>query len=233
MRRPTVLLFDIDGTLVTTGGAGRRAMERAFEAKTGLRSATEFPFAGMTDRAIVRSGLRAASHPDDEPHIDELIDTYLGYLEEEVARATVYEVYPGVVTAVKRALDAEATAVGLGTGNVRRGARIKLGRVDLADSFAFGGFGCDDEDRATLLRIGAERGAMQLGEELAHCRVVVIGDTPRDVAAALAIGAECVGVGTGGVEPDELRELGATAAFATLDDPGALAALLVGGRAQS
>jgi phosphoglycolate phosphatase len=226
MRRPTILLFDIDGTLVTTGGAGRRAMERAFESKTGLRSATDFPFAGMTDRAIVRNGLLAASHPDDEPRIDEVIDLYLEYLEEEVDRATFYDVYPGVVTAVRRALAAEATAVGLGTGNVKRGARIKLGRVDLADSFAFGGFGCDDEDRATLLRIGAERGASRLGAEREDCRVVVIGDTPRDVAAALAIGAECIGVGTGGVDPAELRELGATASFATLDDPGALDALL-------
>ena len=118
------------------------------------------------------------------------------------------------------------TAVGLGTGNVRAGARIKLERVSLYDQFAFGGFGCDHEDRAELLRVGAERGAAALGVERGECRVVVIGDTVRDVDAALRIGAECIGVGTGAGTPETLSGRGATAVFATLAVPGALEALL-------
>jgi phosphoglycolate phosphatase-like HAD superfamily hydrolase len=94
------------------------------------------------------------------------------------------------------------------------------------EEFAFGGFGSDAEDRTELLRHGAERGAKHLGVALAECRVVVIGDTPKDVAAAQGIGAECVGVGTGTYTPQELLECGATAAFPSLSAPGALAALL-------
>src|SRR5262249_45889233 len=92
--------------------------------------------------------------------------------------------------------------------------------------FDFGGFGCDAEDRIELLRIGAERGARKLGLDLDGCRVVVIGDTPLDVAAALAIGAECIGVGTGGVEPAELAPAGATRGFGCLADSGAMGALM-------
>lgn len=222
----TVFLFDVDGTLVTTGGAGRRAMERAFERVTGDRGATRFPFAGMTDRSIVRTGLGNTGSAADDSAIDRLLEVYVELLQEEVERATAYAVYPGMREAVDAALGRARTAVGLGTGNVRQGARIKLGRVGLSDSFSFGGFGCDHEDRAEILRVGAERGARLLGERVGDCRVVVIGDTPRDVDAALAIGAECIAVGTGGVPLAELVARGASAAFDTLASPGALDALL-------
>jgi phosphoglycolate phosphatase-like HAD superfamily hydrolase len=116
-------------------------------------------------------------------------------------------------------------AVGLGTGNVREGARLKLGRVGLFEHFDFGGYGCDAEDRAEVIRIGAERGASALGRTLSECRVVVIGDTPKDVAAAQAIGAECVGVATGSYSVDALLACGATAAFSDLTAEGAWPAL--------
>src|SRR5690606_10952728 len=112
------------------------------------------------------------------------------------------------------------------TGNIREGARLKLERVAFFEPFRFGGFGCDHEDRAELIRIGAKRGAAQLGAPLAECRVVVIGDTPKDVAAARAIGAESIGVGTGSYRPDELLACGATYAFADFTDSAALPALL-------
>ncbi|HSO32352.1 MAG TPA: HAD hydrolase-like protein, partial [Labilithrix sp.] len=116
-------------------------------------------------------------------------------------------------------------ALGLGTGNVKRGAYAKLARGALDAPFAFGGFGCDAEDRTELLRVGAGRGAAALGVPLADCRVVVIGDTPKDVAAARGIGAECIGVGTGGFAPAALRDLGAQNAFATLEEDGVREAL--------
>lgn len=201
-------------------------MEGAFAAFAGTRAATEFPFAGMTDRAIVRAGLLNAGRADDERAIDRVLQLYIDLLAGEVQRATDYDVYPGVRVAVQAALERDRTAVGLGTGNVREGARIKLARVELADRFEFGGFGCDHEDRAELIRAGAERGAARLGVPRSDCRVVVIGDTERDVDAALANGAECLAVGTGGVPLDRLRERGATSAFDTLAAPGALEALL-------
>ncbi|MBK8996237.1 MAG: haloacid dehalogenase-like hydrolase [Myxococcales bacterium] len=226
VRSPTVLLFDIDGTLVTTGGAGRRAMERAFEQTTGRRDATRFPFAGMTDRAIVRMGLRKVGHEEDDQAVDRLLAIYISLLGAEVEAASDYEVYPGIVRALDAAGRAADTAIGLGTGNVREGARIKLSRGKLHQRFAFGGFGCDHEERAELLRAGAERGAARLGRPRSECRVVVIGDTVRDVDAGLAIGAEVVAVGTGGEELDVLRARGATLAVRDLDEPGALDALL-------
>lgn len=226
VRSPTVLLFDIDGTLVTTGGAGRRAMTRAFEALTGRDDATGFPFAGMTDRAIVRAGLRNVGCDDDDDAVARVLALYLELLEGEVESASRYGVYPGVVPALDAAARAERTAIGLGTGNVRTGARIKLSRVGLDSRFGFGGFGCDHEDRAELLRAGAERGAALLGLDRGECRVVVVGDTVRDVDAALAIGAEVVAVGTGGEELAVLRARGATFVVRDLHEPGAIDLLL-------
>lgn len=226
MRR-TVLLFDVDGTLVLTGGAGRRAMVSAFADLYARADVFEgLSFAGMTDRAIVRTGIVAATGACDETSIDRAIDVYLGRLERELATAEGYRVLPGVVEVLARVAVEEGVAVGLGTGNVRRGAYTKLAPGKLDATFAFGGFGCDSEDRVELLRAGARRGAEALGAQLEECRVVVIGDTPKDVAAARGAGAECVGVGTGGFAPASLIELGACAAFATMEERGLLERLL-------
>ena len=110
-------------------------------------------------------------------------------------------------------------ALGLGTGNVEAGARAKLARVALDGAFAFGGFGDDHEDRALLVRAGAERGAARLDRPLDACRVVIIGDTPRDVAAARAIGAECLAVATGGATAEVLRAAEPTRLVADLTHP--------------
>ncbi len=229
--RPTVFLFDIDGTLISTGGAGRRSMEGAFAelfGKPGV-AAIEFSFAGMTDRAIVRNGLRAlADHALEQASdtIDRVLQAYLGRLSDEVRRAETYVVHPGVTSILEWLPKTSKAAIGLGTGNVRRGAYAKLARGALHDAFPFGGFGCDAEDRTELLRVGAERGASALGVPLAECRIVVIGDTPKDVSAAHGIGAECIGVGTGGFAPAALRDLGAHHAFDTLAHDGVREALL-------
>ena len=231
VRRPTVFLFDIDGTLILTGGAGRRSMEGAFVALHGPAGAAaiDFSFAGMTDRAIVRTGLTGlgVAAPDDAA-IEHVLETYLPRLADEVGRSEAYRVLPGVASVLAWLAPVEGIAIGLGTGNVKKGAYTKLARGSLHDSFAFGGFGCDHEDRTELLRAGATRGAEALRMPLAECRVVVIGDTPKDVTAAHGIGAECIGVGTGGFEPRALLDLGAQHAFVTLDEPGVRDALLPG-----
>ncbi|MHB8876406.1 MAG: HAD family hydrolase [Myxococcaceae bacterium] len=226
--KPTVLLFDIDGTLVTTGGVGRRALERAFERRFERKDAcVSFRLDGMTDRAIVRKGLTAIGREASEADIDELLALYVEVLEAEVAAADMsrYRVHAGMEQALDAAR-ANGHAIGLGTGNIREGARVKLSRVGLYQRFSFGGFGNDHEHRVELIRTGAERGASLLGHPREECRVVIIGDTPKDVAAAKGIGAECLGVGTGSFTAAQLIGSGATWAFDDLAAPGAIAALL-------
>jgi phosphoglycolate phosphatase-like HAD superfamily hydrolase len=223
----SVFLFDIDGTLVSTGGAGRRSLERAFGSLHWRPDAcAHISFDGMTDRAIVRGGLRAIDVEPSDAHIDAVLARYVEVLHEEV-RATPdedYVVHPGARELVAEA-NAQGHAVGLGTGNIREGARAKLERVALFSPFSFGGFGDDHELRPELIRAGALRGAQRLGVKLAAARVIVIGDTPKDVHAALAIGAQCLGVGTGRHSPRELLAAGATWAVETLADVGARSAL--------
>ncbi len=206
-------------------------MEQAF---AGIYGSAEplraFSFAGMTDRAIVRRALSMAGRVGEsvEEAIDAVLDAYLAALPAAISRAEGYAVHEGVPTVLEALEGAPGRALGLGTGNVRRGALLKLQPLGLAKRFAFGGFGCDAEDRATLLRAGAERGAAVLGWSREACRVVVIGDTPHDVAAARAMGAECLGVGTSFFDPRTLLEAGADVAVGSLVDPRALAFLLAG-----
>jgi len=201
-------------------------MERAF-ARYGDAEACKFRFDGMTDKQIARQALVKLGLTPTDAAIDESLALYLEHLVEEVERvdAASYRLHEGIRDALRAARE-RGHGIGLGTGNLVEGARIKLTRVGVYDEFAFGGFGSDAEDRTELLRHGAERGAKHLGARLAECRVVVIGDTPKDVAAAQGIGAECIGVGTGSFPAEALLECGATAAFSSLSAAGALAALL-------
>lgn len=224
-----ILLFDIDGTLIRSGGAGTRALERAMQHALELDEVkADFSFAGLTDRLIFRRMLEANGHEASETLIERVLAHYPAILSEEVGGAAGYRVNPGVAEALAALAFAGRSdrAVGLGTGNVEVGARIKLERADLNRHFPFGGFGCDAEDRAELLRIGAERGAARLGRALAECDVLVIGDTPLDVSAAHAIGARCLAVATGGATREALADAGADDLFDSLADPGALGVLL-------
>lgn len=227
--RPTVFLFDIDGTLLLTGGAGRRSFERAFKEVTGHPEALQgLSFAGMTDRGIARAGLQALGRAPDEHTVERLFEAYLHALADELARTPKYTIMPGVRELLAELTQVSDIALGLGTGNLRRGAEAKLRHGALWEHFTFGGFGCDHELRAELLRRGAERGAQALGLPLAACRLVVIGDTVRDVDAAHAIGAECIGVETGGVTASVLRAAGAHAVYRDLTERGVLESLLHG-----
>jgi phosphoglycolate phosphatase len=223
---PTILLFDIDGTLLYGGGAGRRAVARVFGEQFARREVfDDVRFHGMTDRAIVRGGLLRAGLEADEAAIDAICAAYLAALADEVPRSADFRVMPGAATVLDAIAGRPGLAVGLGTGNLREGARIKLEHARLYHHFAFGGFGCDAEDRAELLRIGAERGARRLGRVLADCRIIVVGDTPKDVAAAQAIGARSLTVETSGFKSADLLAAGATWAFPDLTADGVLPAL--------
>lgn len=226
---PTVLLFDIDGTLISTGGAGRKALELAYDALHQRADAiSALRLGGMTDQAIVRLGLEAIGAVVSEAAVAAVLQKYLEFLALEVPKIEPhkYLVHRGMREAIAAGRKLGA-AIGLGTGNVRDGARIKLQRVGLHEAFDFGGFGDDHELRPELIRRGAERGVERLGVPWARARVVVIGDTPHDVTAAHAIGATCVGVATGGFSVAQLEEAGADWAFEDLAAPGALAALLI------
>lgn len=224
--KPLILLFDIDGTLLSTGGAGRRALVHAFTQRYEAKNAFDhFDFGGMTDPAIIREGLKGISVEASDAEVAACLRAYLDQLAKEIAATPQYIVHPGMREAVERGLALSRCAVGLGTGNVLEGARIKLARGDLFDQFTFGGFGSDSEDRAELIRVGLERGAERLGVKVNDCRKVIIGDTPKDVSAALANDAECLGVATGRTSVDALLACGSTYAFADLGQPGAMDAL--------
>jgi phosphoglycolate phosphatase len=174
----------------------------------------------------VQAGLELLGQDADPARVAAILDAYLAVLPDELARAAGFHVKPGVEALLAALVGRDDCAVGLGTGNLRAGAMLKLEHARLAAHFGFGGYACDAADRAELLRIGAARGAALLGAAPDACRVVVIGDTPRDVAAARAIGAACVGVGTGGCTPQALRAAGADVAFDDLTDAAVLAALV-------
>lgn len=226
--RPAIILFDIDGTLVDTGGAGRRAMRRAFAELYQRPDACDgIAFGGRTDGWIFGEAARAIGATLDAVAWDALVAAYLVALEDEVARSERYRVHDGAIAAIDHA-ESLGLAVGLGTGNVQDGARVKLRRAGLDVRFAFGGFGCDATERPAVLRAGAERGAARLGVALAECRVVVLGDTPHDLAAARAIGATSVAVTTGPFDAEALRAAGADVVVDRLDAPAALDAIADG-----
>ncbi|MGM0556530.1 MAG: HAD family hydrolase [Myxococcota bacterium] len=217
-----ILLFDIDGTLISGGGAGRRALSDTFDDLYARADCLDFSFAGMTDRLIMKKALAALGEPAEDHTIDALLDEYIARLEAHIDTADGYLVYEGVREVLDEVSAWGETAIGLGTGNIERGARLKLGRAELNEYFEFGGFGCDAAERAELIRAGARRGAARLGRSLSDCRVLVIGDTPRDVEAAHAIGAECLAVATGSTTRRDLDAAGANWSVDSLADPTAI-----------
>jgi phosphoglycolate phosphatase len=221
-----VYLFDIDGTLVSAGGAGRRAFERAVSEHCGEVSGalSGLRLDGMTDRLIVREALRLLGRRFEEAFCDALLARYVMHLETEI-HGQGYAVLPGVVDALD-ALRARGALVALCTGNVVEGARLKLARGGLDRYFEWGasavcGFASDGEDREHVVRAALRRASERLGRAVAPREALVIGDTPRDVVAAHAVGIPVLGVATGRYTEAELRAAGAEHAAATLTETGA------------
>jgi phosphoglycolate phosphatase-like HAD superfamily hydrolase len=221
---PVLVLWDIDGTILRGGGVGRRAMEAAFRE---VLDATEerdvvdvdlgtLPFHGNTDPAIIGAGLELLGRAAEPRLIEAIGDAYLAILAREVATRQPFVRLPGVRELVD-ALEHAGFSQGLGTGNLEAAAWLKVDAVDLAGRFAFGGFGSDASERAELLHIGRSRGAARLGLPAERCRVVVVGDTLKDIAAARAIGAKVVAVATGGEEHATLSAAGPELLFESLD----------------
>jgi phosphoglycolate phosphatase len=209
-------LFDIDGTLIGGDGSGRRAFERACAEVLHVEHAlAHIRLDGMTDPLILEAAFSEhARRTPTASEIDQILSVYIQYLEDEVARG-LYHVKPAVNETLDF-LESRGRCIGLATGNLESGARIKLTRGDLWKRFPFGGFGSDAGERAELVRVAIKRGQSRLGRTLAREEVVVIGDTPKDVAAAHAAGAVAVGVATGGHTIDELRDCGAEYVYPTM-----------------
>jgi phosphoglycolate phosphatase-like HAD superfamily hydrolase len=229
------LLFDIDGTLVHCGGAGRRAIERAMERHFGeaIRPKEtwlgELKLDGMTDRLIVREAMTALGLRFDDATCDAVLATYVEHLRDEI-RGPGYEVLPGVEAALA-AGHAAGAVVGLCTGNVRPGAAVKLARGGLDRFYERGddapnGFAGDGEAREDIVAAVLRRCAARLGRALDPREAVVIGDTPRDILAARAWHVPVLAVATGRFTVDTLRALGADRVVPSLDDPEARRFLL-------
>jgi phosphoglycolate phosphatase-like HAD superfamily hydrolase len=222
---PWIVLFDVDGTLVLTGRAGLRGMTSAFSRLYGSPGALAgIPVAGRTDRAIVSDALRAAGLAVTPEEILRLRDAYIADLQVEMGRpvADFSGVLPGVTALLEELEALPGVSVGLLTGNFEAGARIKLGHFDLWDRFPYGAFGDDHDDRTALVPVALARARAAGIAETPADRVVVVGDTPLDIACARAHGARVVAVATGSYSSDDLRAAGADVVVETLVDARAL-----------
>lgn len=221
--RPIIALFDIDGTLLRAGGAGRRAVELAVgEVLNGGSdevSLAGVEFAGRTDPWIIATALTQLGVDPDEAMIDEVLRRYVRHLPRELEVASAFEVLPGVPSLLAELRARDGLCLGLGTGNTEPAAYAKLARGGLDSFFDFGGFGSDHSDRSELLRAALERGLERTGSQRAEVRVLVIGDTPHDVSAARAIGASCIAVSTGAYEAAALASAGASLVVSDLEAP--------------
>lgn len=224
---PLVVLWDIDGTLMLSDGAGQWSMEQAFMELFGVPHALRgIPQAGHTDEAIFAAACQAAGLSLTEAQKDLFRQTYGRILREVLASGRRSpRALPGVTELLERLTQDPRFLNGLLTGNWRETGVVKLASVGLDGWFAFGAFGDDAQTREDLLPVALRRAAALTGLALPAHRAVVVGDTPRDVAVALAHGAFSIGVATGPYSRDELARAGATLAVQDLTDPAVRTAL--------
>jgi len=202
---PTLVLFDIDQTLLYSGGAGIRALNLAFQEVTGIADGfREITYGGKTDPQIMREALTLHGLPSDESMIATLTKRYLHHFPSMMAVSPA-RLKPGVPSILDEARAVPSLVLGLLTGNLEPSARMKLDRFNLNPYFEVGAFGSDDEDRDSLLPIAVDRLRTVKGIAVPYEDCVVVGDTPLDVRCAHVYGARCVGVATGAYSVEELR----------------------------
>lgn len=220
-----IILFDIDGTLIRTGGAGKAAMEGALREAFGVAEIRdEVPYSGRTDRAIGRDLLTLHGIDPTPENAQKLQDAYLAHLPPSLKQYGG-RVCPGI-SDLLGVLSLQAdTVLGLLTGNVQAGARHKLGHFGLWDYFACGGFGDEHFDRDDVARMALGAVRSHVGREVNPAEVWVIGDTPLDVSCARAIGARAIAVATGWHPYDELAACAPDHVFHDLSDHGCIAAM--------
>ncbi|MBI3393192.1 MAG: haloacid dehalogenase-like hydrolase [Nitrospirae bacterium] len=222
-----LVLFDIDGTLVSTDGAGRLAVTRAFQDVTGIPDGfAGVRMAGKTDPQIVREGLEANALPGTDGLRSRILDRYLSLLPETLARAERPRLLPGVERVLDDLARRPGVAIGLLTGNIEDGARVKLSFFGIWERFALGAYGSDDEERKNLVPFAVERAARRHGRRPSASDVWLVGDTPNDIAAARAHGARVLAVASGPHTLEELKSHAPDAAVRSLDEPEGLARLI-------
>jgi len=212
-----LILFDIDGTLIDSGGAGVRALDLAlkelFAIEKGFRGIS---MAGKTDPLIMREGL--VKHGISvNGNLESVIEAYLRHLQKEVQNDRK-KLKPGVYDVLEKLRNMTDIVLGLLTGNLELGARIKLAPFNINEYFPAGAFGSDDEDRNMLLPVAVRRFQELMEDSIRIEECVVIGDTPRDVECAKIYGASCFAVATGPYSADALREAGADYVVDDLSD---------------
>lgn len=231
MKRKLVL-FDIDGTILLTAGAGRRAIVGAISEEVGFSSALNaVRFDGKTDPQIVTELLEAAGHPGPHPpeRVQAICSRYVTLLRHELqqpeCRTTVM---PGVLSLLDR-LERENVLVGLLTGNMAQGAALKLraGGID-PDRFVVGAYGSDSAHRPELPPIAARRAEPYFGRTPSGSEVVIIGDTPADIACGTCIEARAIGVATGAYSVADLMSCTPHAAFENLSDTNRVLEAILG-----
>jgi phosphoglycolate phosphatase len=219
-RRATrAVLFDIDGTLLVTGGAGGAAWQRAFEDLYGVEAnVAEHTDAGMTDPEIAAIVFREVlGREGTAEERSRAIGAYLRHLPDTVAESPRYRLMPGVEQLLDRLIDG-GMLLGLVTGNIEAAAHIKLSRGNLNRFFSFGGYGSDSSDRTELTEAALRRAELVSGGALGDGACFSVGDTPRDVNAGHGAGIRVVGVATGSYSVEQLREAGADWAIETVED---------------
>jgi phosphoglycolate phosphatase-like HAD superfamily hydrolase len=221
MDAPEAVLFDVDGTLISTGGAGARSWRYAFNELHGIPADIgKFSDAGMTDPTVARLTFTAAvGHEPSPRELATVMAAYLDRLPYEVEHSEKYRVLDGAEELLKRLSREHGILLGITSGAVEAAAHIKLSRAGFNRYFPFGGYGSDSGDRVELTKRALERGAMLLGHPIDPGRTFVVGDTPKDLDAAHGAGCLALGVATGHYSRQELEEAGADVVLDTLRDP--------------
>lgn len=217
-----IVLFDIDGTILLSDGAGRHAMEAALTAVFGTAGPKDHRYDGKTDKLIVREAMRLEGFTDAEvdARMDVVLDLYVEGLRANLrdGRRRAYTL-PGVRALLDAVEESGDLVLGLLTGNVVVGAEAKLGAVSIDMArFRVGAFGSDHEERPMLPPIARERASALLGREVPGDRLVIIGDTPADIHCGRGVGARAIAVATGGYDVDALASHAPVATFADLSD---------------
>jgi len=225
--RKKLLLFDIDGTLLLTGRAGEHALRLALRERFGVDDdLAAISFAGSTDGAIVRQMFEANAIPHTPENVADLLDGYVHHLALELPRREG-KVLPGIVELLEALHEREDCVLGLLTGNIEKGAELKLSHYGVWDYFEFGAFADDHVDRNKLGPVAHARAAEKHGMSFAARDVYVLDDTPRDIDCARAAGFVAVAIATGSYSEADLAEHKPDFLFGDLSDTrGVLAALL-------
>jgi len=216
-----LVLFDIDGTLIDSGGAGVRSLDLAlkdlFSIENGFHGIS---MAGKTDTQIIKEGIMKHGLSANGT-IDAVIKAYLNYLRREINNDRKH-VKPGIYEVLEELKPLQDLGLGLLTGNIEEGARIKLEPFRLNEYFPAGAFGSDDEDRNNLLPIAVKRFEELFQQKIEADNCIIVGDTPRDVECAHIYGAMCIAVATGPYSYDDLIEAGADYVVHDLSDQKSL-----------